>query len=233
MFDIVMVGSGEGEQTEKTPSDEGFTELEPTVNGSAEDAEVPSKPHSAAEEDLRDETQGPCQTETADSQEVSNPNPVPTLSQTKKKVDEEEDEGVAQNSSVEEGMESQLSTSETEKQGDVLEKPTSLEVTEAKDVKSKGAEESMKDVSDIIVTSPVDQNRKSSLKEAAEAHGKCSPHERGPAGELQNGLTEEEGLSEEERRRRNYEAEVKSWLMARIQAPIKGKNYLGLPPHSR
>ncbi|XP_071753095.2 nuclear receptor coactivator 7b [Centroberyx gerrardi] len=211
-------GSAEGEQTEKSPSDEGFTELEPTVNGSTEEPEEPSsKPYSTVGGDQQ-ELLGPSYSGQGEFQDESGKMSI--LCQTKGKLDDEEDEGVAQNSSVEDG-ESLQSSSETEKRGDVHDKPTSREVIETKDLKSKGTEELVNGVCDIISSASVDQNRQLSLDEAAEVHGKYSLQGPCSAVELQNGPTEEDGLSEEERRKKSYKAEVKSWLLERMQAPIE------------
>ncbi|KAM7395425.1 hypothetical protein PAMA_006941 [Pampus argenteus] len=198
----------EGEQTEKSPSDEGFTELEPTVNGSTEETEgTSSKTPSIISRDQQD-LLGP-NSDRGDFQEKT------VLCQTKGKLDDEEDEGVAQNSSIEDG-ESIQSSSETEKQGDLHDKSTSQEETETKDIKSKGTQELLKGVDDKLICTPVDQNNKMGLKEFSEVCGNSSPKRQSldrPA--------EEGELSEEERRKKSYEAEVKSWLLERIQAPIE------------
>uniref|UniRef100_A0A669EX90 Nuclear receptor coactivator 7 n=1 Tax=Oreochromis niloticus TaxID=8128 RepID=A0A669EX90_ORENI len=114
-----------GEQTEKSPSDEGFTELEPTVNGSTDEAEGTS-----------------WRTLNRDQHELlgQSPGQGDHKNQTQGKLDDEEDEGVAQNTSIEDG-------------------------------------ESI------------------------------------PA--------EEDELSEEERQKKTYELEMKSWLLKRMQAPIE------------
>ncbi|XP_070705590.1 nuclear receptor coactivator 7 isoform X2 [Pempheris klunzingeri] len=198
-------GSTEGEQTEKSPSDEGFTELEPTVNGSTEEAEgTSSKTPSVISRDQQE--LGPSCPVQEDCQDKS------MLGQTKGKLDDEEDEGVAQNSSIEDGESIQFS-SETEKQGD---KPTSQEVTETKDIKPKGTTELLNGPHDIMTGALVDQNRKLSLKEASEVCGSSSPKRQSP--DRPAGGAE---LSEEERRKKTYEAEVKSWLLERMQAPIE------------
>ncbi|XP_039981678.1 nuclear receptor coactivator 7 isoform X2 [Xiphias gladius] len=202
-------GSTEGEQTEKSPSDEGFTELEPTVNGSTEEAErMSSRAPSIVSRD-QEKLLGLSNPGRGDSQDKS------MLDQTKGKLDDEEDEGVAQNSSIEDG-ESIQSSSETEKQGDPHDKPTSQEVTETKDIRPKGTEELLNGVDDKIISAPVDQNRKLSLTEATEVRGNSSPKRQSP-----DRPVEGDELSEEERRKKNYEAEVKSWLMERMQAPIE------------
>ncbi|XP_059212537.1 nuclear receptor coactivator 7 isoform X2 [Centropristis striata] len=191
--------STEGEQAEKSPSDEGFTELEPTVYGSTEDAEgTSSKTPSIVSRD---------QQELGRSQDKS------ILSQTKGKLDDEEDEGVAHNSSIEDG-ESIQSSLETEKQNESRDKPTNRE--ETKDVKPKGTEELLNGAHEEIFGAPVDQNRKLNLKEASEVCGSSSPKRQSPDRPACGAE-----LSEEERRKKSYEAEVKSWLMERMQAPIE------------
>lgn len=196
-------GSTEGEQTAKSPSDEGFTDLEPTVNGSTEETEgTSSKTPSIVGRDQQEV--GPSCTGRGDFQEKS------IHGHTKGKLDDEEDEGVAQNSFIEDG-ESIQSSSETEKQGD---KPTNQE--ETKDIKPKGTEELLNSASEKILSTTVDQNRKLNLTEDPKVCGDSSPKRQspgGPAGDAE--------LSEEERRKKSYEAEVKSWLLERMQAPIE------------
>lgn len=127
--------------------------------------------------------------------------------QTKGKLDDEEDEGVAQNSSIEEG-ESIQSSVETEKQGD---KPAAQEVTDTKGLQYNRTEELLNGVDDKIINAPVDKNRKSSLKDVK--------------GQSLDGPTERSELSEEEKRKKTYDAEMKSWLQERIEAPIPGTNF--------
>ncbi|XP_041814973.1 nuclear receptor coactivator 7 isoform X3 [Chelmon rostratus] len=198
-------GSTEGEQTEKSPSDEGFTELEPSVNGSTEEPEgMSSKTPSIVSRDQQE--LGPSCPGRGDIQDKS------TLCQTKGKLDDEEDEGVAQNCSIEDG-ESILSSSETEKHGD---KPTNQEVTETKDLKPKGTGQLLNGAHDKTIGAPMDQNRKLSLKEASAVCENSSPKRQSPdrpAGGAEH--------SEEEKQRKSYEAEVKSWLLERMQAPIE------------
>ncbi|KAF6735758.1 Oxidation resistance protein 1 [Oryzias melastigma] len=94
-------GSTAGDQTEKSPSDEGFTELEPTVNGSTEEAEgAPSR-----------------EPEEGSGSGRSNREDKSMLGQTGK-AEDEEDEGVAQNSSIEDG---ESIHSNLEKQGEIRE----------------------------------------------------------------------------------------------------------------
>ncbi|XP_067338354.1 nuclear receptor coactivator 7 isoform X2 [Channa argus] len=196
--------STQGEQTEKSPSDEGFTELEPTFNGSSDEVEgTSSKTPSTLSRDQQELPSSPGQGEKSG------------ICQTKEKLDEEDDEGVAQNSFIEDG-ESIQSYSETEKQGDLHDKPTVRDVTETKEIKPKGTEELLNGVDDKIIRAPVDQNRELSLKEVSEGHGNSAPLRHSP-----NRPEEEDKVSEEERRRKNYEAEVKSWLLERMQAPIE------------
>ncbi|KAM6992403.1 nuclear receptor coactivator 7 [Tautogolabrus adspersus] len=199
-------GSTEGEQTVKSPSDEGFTDLEPTVNGSTEDSEgMSSKTLNIVSSDPL----GPSCLDQGDTQDKS------MLCQTKGKLDDEEDEGVAQNSSVEDG-ESIQSSLEIENQGDPLDKPTSREVTKTKDIKPKGTEELLNSAHDKMITAPEDQSRRLSPGEAEKVCGDFSLTRQNP--DRQAGGSE---LSEEERRKKSYEAEVKSWLLERMQAPIE------------
>uniref|UniRef100_A0AAX7THF2 Nuclear receptor coactivator 7 n=1 Tax=Astatotilapia calliptera TaxID=8154 RepID=A0AAX7THF2_ASTCA len=140
-----------GEQTEKSPSDEGFTELEPTVNGSTDEAEGTS-----------------CRTLDRHQHELlgQSPGQGDHKNQTQGKLDDEEDEGVAQNTSIEDGE---------------------------------------------SIHAPVDQIRRQSLKQASEVDETSGPDR--PA--------EEDELSEEERQKKTYELEMKSWLLKRMQAPIE------------
>ncbi|KAF7658312.1 hypothetical protein LDENG_00014740 [Lucifuga dentata] len=206
--------SAEGEQTEKSPSDEGFTELEPTVNGSTEEAEATSsKTQSTVSKNQQEFLRPGCpgQRDLLDKS---------MLFKTKGKLDDEEDEGLARNSSVEDG-ESIQSSSETEKQGDLHDKPRPKEVIKTKIIKSEATEELENSLASNIITEKVDHNREFSLKEATEVCGKYNPEGECPAVDLQNRQTDEDGISEEERRKKSYEAEMKSWLLERMQAPIE------------
>lgn len=206
-------GSTQGEHTEKSPSDEGFTELEPTLNGSTDEVEGPSSKIfsiGSKVQVLQQEGLGLSCLGQGDSQDKS------LLCQTKGKLDDEEDEGVVQISSIEDG-ESIQSSSEIEKQGNMLNKPRNQEATETKDIQPKGTEELLSDVDDQTVSTPVDQSRKFSLQEALEVCGNI-----GPMRQNSNRPEEGDGINEEERRKKSYEAEVKSWLLERIQAPIEG-----------
>lgn len=188
-----------GEQTEKSPSDEGFTELEPTVNGSTDEAEGTS-----------------WRTLNRDQHEFlgQSPGQGDHKNQTQGKLDDEEDEGVAQNTSIEDG-ESMRSSLEAEKQGDLHNKPTNQMVTETKDAKCEGTEMLLNGVDDKITSAPVDQSRRQSLKQASEVDERSGPDR--PA--------EEDELSEEERQKKTYELEMKSWLLKRMQAPIEGTRF--------
>ncbi|XP_029984329.1 nuclear receptor coactivator 7 isoform X1 [Sphaeramia orbicularis] len=199
--------STEGERTEKSPSDEGFTELEPTINGTTEGTEGTSSITPATvSKDQKELVEPSCSV-----QDKS------ILSKLKGKQDDEEDEGVAQNSSIEDG-ESIKSSSETEKQGEKLAKP---EVTETKDIKSVGTEELLKVADDETIRLQADQNKNKKLEEASEAREDSVPKRSGSTEEVLDRPPEGNELSEEEKRKKNYEAEVKSWLLERMQAPIE------------
>lgn len=194
--------------------------MEPTVNGSIEEAEEMSKTLSTVSRDQQE--LGPSRPGRADFQDKS------ILGQTKVKLDDEEDEGVAQNNSIEDRESIQFS-SETKKQGDSCRKPTNQE--ETKDITPKGTGELLNGAHAHykIIGAPVDQNRELSLKEASEVRGDSSPKRQSP--DRPAGGAE---LSEEETRKKNYEAEVKSWLLERVQAPIEGRNYkLDIKPIGR
>uniref|UniRef100_A0A674BPC4 Nuclear receptor coactivator 7 n=1 Tax=Salmo trutta TaxID=8032 RepID=A0A674BPC4_SALTR len=197
----------ECEPADQSPSDEGFTELELPLNGSAEEPMSGSRsPAIATSQDQRGELPGSSSPKQVESQDQSLSDPVPLTSQR----GEEEDEGLVQNSSIEETTQSLPVLSETEKDGELLkEKPASLATRQAKDGNSSG--QLVNSVSDHS-ESAMDQNRKLSLSDTAAASGKCSSQEPSPA---------EERLSEEEKRKRSNKAEVKSWLLERMQAPIQ------------
>ncbi|XP_013863006.1 nuclear receptor coactivator 7 isoform X2 [Austrofundulus limnaeus] len=184
--------STEGEQTEKSPSDEGFTELEPTVNESTEEAEMSSTSLSTISRDQNDLVAASCP-----SQEKDNS----VLSLLKRRLDDEEDEGVARNSSIEDGDLTQSSV-ETEIQADVHVKPASQQTCETKDER---AEELLNAADDKII-------RKLSLQEKSDICGI-------PVLERQSPDRSAEG--DEERLRKNYESEMKSWLLKRMQIPIE------------
>nr|XP_057912149.1 nuclear receptor coactivator 7 isoform X2 [Doryrhamphus excisus] len=191
-------GSADGEQTDKSPSDEGFTELDPIVNGSTEEAEASSSTQTfgSCRRD-RGGLQEPKSTDGEESQDTS------LLCQTKETRDDDEDEGLAQNSSVEDGESIQLST-EMENTGKLHSTPTTQE--ETKEEQAKATEEMLKCAEDQGI-------RK--LSETAELSGNldASGSPQRPA--------KVEHLSEQERRRKSYEAEMKSWLLERMQAPIE------------
>ncbi|XP_034017817.1 nuclear receptor coactivator 7 isoform X2 [Thalassophryne amazonica] len=208
--------STQDEQPEKSPSDEGFTELEPTINGTTDGEALALKIRRTDSPDQQKLLEGSCP-----NQEDSQNNLM--LCQTKEKLDEEEDEGVAQTSSIDDG-ESGQSVSETEKRGGSYYQSKSQEVTATKDTESAGTEKLPNGVSDKTIDVTVDQN-KQSLMEASDIHRKLSPEKQSQADELTNGPTERDKLSEDERRKINQEAEGKSWLLERIQAPIEDMLY--------
>ncbi|XP_041831997.1 nuclear receptor coactivator 7 isoform X2 [Melanotaenia boesemani] len=193
----------EGEQTEKSPSDEGFTELEPTVNGSTDETEGTSSTTPNIVSRDHHELVGTSCPGHADFQNKL------MFDQTKGKLDDEEDEGVAQNSSIEDG-ESIQSSLDTEKQGDLPQKPVIQEVTETKDLKSEGADKLLESIDDNLT-------RKLSIQESSEVRGRSGLERQSPA----DRPAEKEEASEEERRKKNYESEMKSWLLERMQAPIE------------
>lgn len=195
--------STEGEQTEKSPSDEGFTDLEPTVNGSTEEVEGTS---SKTQNTIIRDQQGlePGCPGQGDFQDKSR------LLQLKGKLDDEEDEGVAQNSSIEDG-ESVKSSAETEKQGDKA---------DTKDRSRKGNEELLNGAHDGTIAQ-VDKNTK--LKECLVPGGESS--QKKPSLDRPTGGA---AVSEEERQKKSYEAEVKSWLLERMHAPIEGRNHMSI-----
>ncbi|KAK5880192.1 hypothetical protein CesoFtcFv8_023245 [Champsocephalus esox] len=196
----------EGDPTEKSPSDEGFTELEPTVNASAEEVEATSsKTPSILSRDQQEP--GPSCSGREDFKDKS------IGGKAKVKLDDDEDEGVAQTSSIEEG-ESTRSSLETEKQGGLLDNPANLK--ETKSIQPKGIEELLNGAHYEIIEAPVDQNSKLSLKEASEVCGCSSPKRQSPVRPA--GGAE---LSEEEIRKKSNEAEVKTWLLERMHAPIE------------
>ncbi|XP_014000146.1 nuclear receptor coactivator 7 isoform X2 [Salmo salar] len=201
----MVIERAECEPADQSPSDEGFTELELPLNGSAEEPMSGSRsPAIATSQDQRGELPGSSSPKQVESQDQSLSDPVPLTSQR----GEEEDEGLVQNRSIEETTQSLPVLSETEKDGELLkEKPASLATRQAKDGNSSG--QLVNSVSDHS-ESAMDQNRKLSLSETAS--GKFSSQEPSPA---------EERLSEEEKRKRSNKAEVKSWLLERMQAPIQ------------
>lgn len=217
LFIVFIPVCTEGDPTEKSPSDEGFTDLEPTVNASAEEVEATSSktpsilsrdqqelgPSCSGREDFKDKSIG---------------------GKAKVKLDDDEDEGVAQTSSIEEG-ESTQSSLETEKQGGLLDNPANQK--ETKYIQPKGIEELLNGAHYEIIEAPVDQNSKLSLKEASEVCGCSSPKRQSPVRPA--GGAE---LSEEEIRKKSNEAEVKTWLLERMHAPIEGNIYIILLFHT-
>ncbi|CDQ56797.1 unnamed protein product [Oncorhynchus mykiss] len=210
-----VIARAECDPADKSPSDECFTELELPLKWSAEEPKSGSRPPaSATSSDQQGEPPGSNTPKREKSQDQSPSDSVPLTSQR----GEEEDERLVQDRSIEDMTESLPVSSETEKDGELLkEKPASLAT--GQDDNSTGQlvnSVSIREQSE----SAMDQNRKLSFSETAEAQGKCISWEPSPAGELQNGPMIE-GLSEEEKRKRSNKAEVKSWLLERMQAPIQ------------
>ncbi|XP_017278834.1 nuclear receptor coactivator 7 isoform X2 [Kryptolebias marmoratus] len=186
--------SAEGEQTEKSPSDEGFTELDPAVNGSTEDADGTSSTSlSAISRDPHELAAPSCTSQDKDGS---------MLSHLKRRLDDEEDEGVARNSSIEDG-ESMRSSLETENQAALHVQPASQQAGETKDVKSEGPEELLGVAGDKII-------QKLSLQEDSERRGTTGLERRGP-----------DRPAEGVELRKNYESEMKSWLLKRMHVPIE------------
>lgn len=200
---LIVPGNTEDEQAEKSPSDEGFTELEPTVNGSTEEAESSSSMTSKNQQEP-----GP---RPSDEENKSK------LDSMKGKLDDEEDEGVAQNSSIEDG-ESMQSASETEKRGD---EATSQELMETRGTETQGTEELIGDVHHRTSSVPVELNRELSLTQPSEVHGTSNLKRQSPDRPTSGGQ-----LSEADRQRKSNEAELKSWLLEKIQAPIEGRDLM-------
>ncbi|CAB1340141.1 unnamed protein product [Coregonus sp. 'balchen'] len=211
-----VIGRAACEPADQSPSDEGFTELELPLNGSTEEPKSGSRPPaSATNQDQQGEPPGSNTPKRVKSQDQSLSDPIPLTWQR----GEEEDEGLVQNSSIEDTTESLPVSSETEKDRELLkEKPASLATVQDKN--STGQLVNSVSISEQS-ESAMDQNRKLSFSETAEALGKCSSREPSPPGELQNGPVVEEWLSEEEKQKRSNKAEVKSWLLERMQAPIQ------------
>ncbi|XP_071006872.1 nuclear receptor coactivator 7-like isoform X2 [Oncorhynchus clarkii lewisi] len=210
-----VIARAECDPADKSPSDECFTELELPLKWSAEEPKSGSRPPaSATSSDQQGEPPGSNTPKRAKSQDQSPSDSVPLTSQR----GEEEDEGLVQNRSIEDMTESLPVSSETEKDGELLKEKLASLAT-GQDDNSTGQlvnSVSIREQSE----SAMDQNRKLSFSETAEAPGKCISWEPSPAGELQNGPMIE-GLSEEEKRKRRNKAEVKSWLLERMQAPIQ------------
>lgn len=176
--------------------------MEPTVNGSTEEAEGSS---------ITPKNQPELEPRQSDHEHQSK------LDSIKGKIDDEEDEGVAQSSSIEDG-ESMHSASETEKRGD---KPATQELMETRDTETKGTEEPIADVRHTMSRVPVELNGELSLTQASEVHGTSSLKRQSP-----DRPTSASQMSETARRRKSYEAELKSWLLEKIQAPIEGMDLM-------
>lgn len=176
--------------------------MEPTVNGSTEEAEGSS---------ITPKNQPELEPRQSDHVNQSK------LDSIKGKIDDEEDEGVAQSSSIEDG-ESMHYASETEKRGD---KPATQELMETRDAETKGTEEPIAGVRHTMSRVPVELNGELSLTQASEVHGTSSLKRQSP-----DRPTSASQMSETGRRRKSYEAELKSWLLEKIQAPIEGMDLM-------
>uniref|UniRef100_A0A3P8XLP8 Nuclear receptor coactivator 7 n=1 Tax=Esox lucius TaxID=8010 RepID=A0A3P8XLP8_ESOLU len=192
---------------DKSPSDEGFTELDlPLIT---EELETGFKLSTSQEQ------QGPLQgsptTRQSEPKDESFSDPV--LLTLKRGEEEEEDEGLVQNSSIEDTIVSLPGPLETGKNELLKEKSSSLAASDVKDKKSTGLI-----VNSVSINhqseSEVDQNRKLSLSETADSLGKSCVQECSLAGGPQIGPMVEEGLSEEEKQKNSNKAEVKSWMVA-------------------
>lgn len=217
-----ILETAECEGTEKSSSDGGFTELELPVNGSEDDLQTGTKPHngSAGQDQL---------SELPDSL----PKQIDTLQADRplerRKEEEEEDEGLVQSSSTEGTADSHVSSTADKNQvraGMLEEKPAdvSLAAAEAKDMETTETEALVNGVSNAIansIDSIEDQSGKLTLSGTARASGKCSPQGEIPARELDKRPAGDEGVNEEEKRKRSAEAEAKTWLLERIHAPIE------------
>ncbi|KAL0967517.1 hypothetical protein UPYG_G00253250 [Umbra pygmaea] len=207
----------EGEPADMSPLDEGFTELDLPLNGNAEELGCGSRlPGSTTSQDQQGQLQGSTKQVESRGQSFSDPDALNL-----QRLEEEEDEGLVQTCSIEDTTESVPGPLETEKDGELLrEMPTKRATGDTNDKESTG-----QSVNDVSVNhqseSAIDQNRKPSLSETTEALGKCSSQESSPAGQQQNGPIGEETLSEEDKRKNINKAEVKSWLLEKMQAPIQ------------
>lgn len=161
----------ESNEAEKSPSDEGFTELEPTEVSASITLSIVS---------VDQQEPAPGRTGSVDQEGGS------ILSHTKGRLDEEEDEGVAQNSSIEDG-ESLQSSTEAEKQGDQI--VVSRDASDATEYGTEGR--------------PITGGWGHRREQPADVAGLCE---------------------EEEQRKASYEANMKSWLLERMQAPIEGRS---------
>ncbi|KAM6954079.1 nuclear receptor coactivator 7, partial [Aplochiton taeniatus] len=127
-----------------------------------------------------------------------------------KKTEEEEDKILAQDRCLEASSESLPLCLDTGKLREGL-----------ATAESRGTEGLVNCVNDSLSNLVVDQNRKLSQSKSADTPEECGFQKPCPIREPQNGETEEDELSEEERRKRSYKAEVKSWLLKKMQAPIE------------
>ncbi|XP_067097120.1 nuclear receptor coactivator 7 isoform X2 [Osmerus mordax] len=183
-----------------SPSDEGFTELVLPANGSADGLESTSQSHAGSPSSL--DQQGAL----SHSQTLTQPQKQSPPERT------EEEEGLLQHSSVEESL-----AVPSEGGG-----AARLEQTPAGPGSADTPLQAARSLTNgVAAGSTGAQSRKLSLSEAEVASGKRGPRDEVLTGRPQEVPLGDEGMSEEETRKRSYEAEVKSWLMERMQAPIQ------------
>ncbi|KAJ8009212.1 hypothetical protein DPEC_G00086550 [Dallia pectoralis] len=196
------------ESADKSPSDDGFTELELPLN--FEELETGFKLSTSQEQQALLEGSSTAIQSCSD----------PVLITLKSGEDEEEDEGLVQNCSIEDTTVSLPGPSETETNELLKEKAASLAIGDAKDKKPTGLLGNGVGINHQS-ESAMDQNRKLSLSETADSLGKGCVQECSRAGGLQIGPMVEEVLSEEEKQKIRNKSEVKCWLLEKMQAPIQ------------
>lgn len=103
---------------------------------------------------------------------------------------------------------------ETEKRGD---KPATGELMEPRDTETEGTEELCGGLGHRSSSVSMDLSGEQSLTQASEPHGTSSLKRQSPDRPTSGSPT-----SETHRRRKSFEAELKSWLFEKIQAPIEG-----------
>ncbi|KAJ3606986.1 hypothetical protein NHX12_026501 [Muraenolepis orangiensis] len=185
------------EQVDKTPSDEGFTELEATVNGGDEDPDLPGPPEGTVSEGC----QGPAALPPPSNAD-QDPEKCRTTAGKPTGKEAGEDEGAAPSGPA----------------GDVeSRRGASGELVGIKDSTAAPWTGSQEFVSVDMVSGEAQErsDRAPSLKDSGAGN-------RSPGGLREKPPhSEASGLSEEERRKKTYEAEVKTWLLERMQAPIQ------------
>ncbi|XP_030626516.1 nuclear receptor coactivator 7 isoform X2 [Chanos chanos] len=235
ILDEAEFEAGECRPSDKSPSDEGFTELEmlqndsgaESANSDAKQSQVP--PHGPTGHELKEATQQ-YQSNIAEQRGKKKESFSEVLPEKEiKREEKEEDEGLNNNHASEESPEVLLIPVSADaepasamqagvRSGDG-EHPVAKDVNAAKEDREASGLES--EISETTSASG-DQKGKLSLGGMAGDSGKCSPSGQNPdeAVETSEPNSEEE-LTEEEKRRRANEAEMKSWLLKRMQAPIE------------